>query len=131
MDRLLSWKEATGESDAHAAALERFRPYLRLLAQLHLDPRLRGKLDASDIVQTACLQAHRAWEEFRGTTDAELAAWLRRILARALTHAARDLGRALRQGTPLNRHRGRRGRVPFGRSAAQRRKGPKTKSLFE
>jgi RNA polymerase sigma-70 factor (ECF subfamily) len=73
--------------------LERFRPYLRLLARLHLDPRLRGKLDASDVVQQAFLQAYQALDQFRGQGDAELMAWLRRILARCLTHASRDFTR--------------------------------------
>ena len=69
--------------------LERFRDYLRLLARLQLDDRLQGKLDASDVVQQTLVKAHQALEQFRGQTDAELAAWLRRILANTMTDAAR------------------------------------------
>ena len=76
--------------------LERFRSYLRLLARLHLDPRLRGKLDPSDLVQEATAKAWECFGQFRGSTEAELAAWLRQILARNLAHAVRDLGRAKR-----------------------------------
>jgi RNA polymerase sigma-70 factor (ECF subfamily) len=76
--------------------LERFRDYLRLLARLHLDPKLRTKLDPSDLVQQTLLQAHQAWSGFRGGTNAELAAWLRTILARSMSNAVRDLGRARR-----------------------------------
>ena len=77
-------------------SLERFRAYLELLARLHLDPRLKGKVDASDLVQETFLQAHEGWNQFRGVSDAELSAWLRRILARNLAHAARDFRRAKR-----------------------------------
>jgi RNA polymerase sigma-70 factor (ECF subfamily) len=82
--------------DARGQVLERYRAYLRLLARLHLDPRLRGKIDASDVVQQTLLQAYRALDQFRGEGEAEMASWLRRILAHQLTHAVRDLGREKR-----------------------------------
>ncbi len=84
------------DPDDSGAALARFRPYLLLLARLHHDARLRGKLEPSDVVQQALLRAHRARDQFRGRTDAERAAWLRRILARTLADALRDLGREKR-----------------------------------
>jgi RNA polymerase sigma-70 factor (ECF subfamily) len=77
-------------------SLERFRTYLELLARLHLDPRLKGKADASDLVQETFLQAHERWNQFRSRSEAELSAWLRQILARNLAHAVRDFGRAKR-----------------------------------
>ena len=76
--------------------LERYRSYLRLLAEARLDRRLRAKLDASDVVQQTLLQAYQAWRQFRGTSDGELAAWLRQILARTLLHCVRDFRRAKR-----------------------------------
>ena len=76
--------------------LDQFRSYLKFLARVQLDPRLRSKVDDSDLVQQTLLAAHRAIGEFRGTTSEEMAAWLRLILARNLTHAVRDTHREKR-----------------------------------
>jgi RNA polymerase sigma-70 factor (ECF subfamily) len=70
----------------------RYRDYLLLLARLQFDPRLRGKLDPSDIVQQTMLQAHCKRDQFRGRTEAERAAWLRAILAHVMADAARKYG---------------------------------------
>lgn len=76
--------------------LERFRSYLLLLARVRLDRKIRGKLDASDIVQQTILEAHQDAASFRGDGVAAQAAWLRQILARNLANAVRDLTRAKR-----------------------------------
>jgi RNA polymerase sigma-70 factor, ECF subfamily len=72
--------------------IENHRDYLLLLARLQIEPRLRAKLDASDVVQQAILQAHERRDQFRGQTEGEWLAWLRAILANALAAASRRFG---------------------------------------
>ncbi len=79
------------------ADLERYRSWLGLLARLQVEPRFRAKFDASDIVQQTLLEAVRDWPKFRGGTEAELAAWLRQILAHVLLHEVRRYGGAQRR----------------------------------
>jgi RNA polymerase sigma-70 factor (ECF subfamily) len=87
-------------ADASERPLEAYRDYLRLLTRLQIGARLQSKLDASDIVQQALLQAHEGRDQFRGRSEAEWLGWLRAILANALAGAlrrfdtlARDPGR--------------------------------------
>ena len=73
--------------------LERFRHYLTLLARMQISAKYRRKLDASGIVNAALFAAYQKGDQFRGGNDAELAAWLRRILANSLADAFRALQR--------------------------------------
>jgi RNA polymerase sigma-70 factor (ECF subfamily) len=84
------------EPAADAPRLERFRGYLVLLVRLHWDPRLQGKYDPSDLVQQTMLEAFEKHAQFRGSSDAELAAWLRQMLAHNLADVLRALGQAKR-----------------------------------
>jgi RNA polymerase sigma-70 factor (ECF subfamily) len=78
-----------GEGSARDRLLESFRNYLRLLAYTGMGEALRDKADPSDLVQETLLKAHASFVDFRGRSEAELAGWLRQILARNLI----DFGR--------------------------------------
>jgi RNA polymerase sigma-70 factor (ECF subfamily) len=78
-----------GSSEALGQLLEACRGYLLLIAQERLAPELRAKGGASDLVQQTFLDAQRDFTCFRGDTEAELLAWLRRLLLNNLTDFAR------------------------------------------
>ena len=75
--------------NADSPNLERYREYLRVLADMQLGPRLRIKEDVSDVVQATLLQAYAAAENFRGSSEAELKAWLKTILSNTLVNLAK------------------------------------------
>jgi DNA-directed RNA polymerase specialized sigma24 family protein len=87
-----------GDREALGRLLELFRNYLRLLARLQIDHRLRGKADPSDLVQEAFLAAQRIFAQFRGTSERELVDWLRQILASKLVDLARRYLRTIGLG---------------------------------
>lgn len=78
-----------GDGAALGKLLERYRDYLRLLAEVQIGRRLQGKVDASDVVQESFLEAHRDFGKLRATSEGELVAWLRQILATNLANTIR------------------------------------------
>ena len=71
-----------GDVQAFGELLESYRPYVRVLVRGFHDERLRARLDGSDLIQDALLEAHRCFAQFRGAAVAELTAWLRQIVLR-------------------------------------------------
>jgi RNA polymerase sigma-70 factor (ECF subfamily) len=78
-----------GNAEALGRLLEHYRPYLRLLAKLQVATRLKKEIDASDVVQETFLDAARDFQQFRGASEPELIAWLKRLLAANVADAHR------------------------------------------
>jgi RNA polymerase sigma-70 factor (ECF subfamily) len=87
-DRLIAAARA-GDAATLGRLLEAYRGYLRLLARVEIGRRLQGKVDPSDVVQEAFLDAHRYFPTFRGTAEAQFVQWLREVLAGTLANQVR------------------------------------------
>jgi RNA polymerase sigma-70 factor, ECF subfamily len=79
-----------GDSQAKGELLDRFRPYLNVIAQRLLDERLKGRMDYSDVVQATYLEASRDFEAFRGDSIETFLAWLRHILRNNISTAHQE-----------------------------------------
>ena len=60
-EQLLALAQA-GDGQARGLLLETYRNYLALLARHQIGRRLQGKVDPSDLVQEAFMEAHRDFE---------------------------------------------------------------------
>jgi RNA polymerase sigma-70 factor (ECF subfamily) len=79
-----------GSTRALGEVLEACRLYMLGIAERELDPLLRAKAGASDLVQQTFLEAQRDFGQFHGGTEDELLAWLRRLLLNNLANFARQ-----------------------------------------
>src|SRR5947209_7732516 len=88
--------------------LELYRNYLKLLARAQVDLHLRSRADASDLVQETFLDACGDFHQFRGSTEAELMAWLKKILiynvAKFIQRQVVAKKRDARRDVSLDRH---------------------------
>src|SRR5262249_9475640 len=69
-----------GSQEALGQMLEAYRSYLMLVARGWLAPDLQAKGGASDLVQETFIEAFRAFPRFDGNTEAEVGAWLCRLV---------------------------------------------------
>lgn len=76
-------------ADAPDLSPHLYQPHLLALARGRMDRRLRGRLEACDLVQESLLRAHAQRDQCRGQNDAERAAWLRSILVNTVAEQRR------------------------------------------
>jgi RNA polymerase sigma-70 factor (ECF subfamily) len=76
--RLLEQARA-GQPGAVDRLLSRHRGYLRQLVALRLDPQLRARVDPSDVVQEAQLEAVRRLEQYLSRPPLPFRLWLRQL----------------------------------------------------
>ena len=73
-----------GKEECLGRLLQLYCNYLKLMAMAQLDQKLRARMSPSDVVQETLFEAHRDFAQFRGSSEAEFLAWLRRILVNNL-----------------------------------------------
>jgi RNA polymerase sigma-70 factor (ECF subfamily) len=67
-----------GDRDAFEKLFARHRPYLRQVVSLRLDPKLRSRVDASDVVQETHLEAVRRLPDYLERRPMPFRLWLRK-----------------------------------------------------
>lgn len=92
---------AAGDPEAVVEMLARYRARLRRMVALRLDPRLQGRVDASDVIQEGYLDAIRRLEEYVRDPSVSFYVWLRFLVGqrvaeyhrRYLARPGRNVGR--------------------------------------
>lgn len=93
----------SGDGDALGRLLNMYRPALCAAAGRQLGGRLASRVDASDVVQETCLQAHQYFGHFAGSDEPALVGWLRRLLDQNVARVVRN--HALLQKRDVRRER--------------------------
>ena len=95
-----------GCDDALAELITSLQGYLLVIANRQLQPEMRAKVGASDLVQSVLWRAKQNLTEFRGASRQSLLAWLRRILTNEIVAAQRKYlaskKRSLRREVPID-----------------------------
>jgi RNA polymerase sigma-70 factor (ECF subfamily) len=92
-----------GEAEALGELCALYRNYLRMVVRSGLGPRLRERVELSDVVQEALVEVVRQFPQFTGQNEAALVGWLRRLVGQKLADLGRYHSRAKRSagGPPV------------------------------
>jgi RNA polymerase sigma-70 factor (ECF subfamily) len=92
-----------GQAEALGELCSLYRNYLRMVVRTGLGPRLRERVELSDVVQEALVEVVRQFPQFTGQNEAALVGWLRRLVSQKLADLGRYHSRAKRAaaGTAL------------------------------
>lgn len=96
-DELMARARA-GQTDALGELCHAYRNYLRMVVRTGLGPRLRERVELSDVVQETLVEVVRQFPQFTGQTEAALVGWLRRLVGQKLADLGRYHSRAKRAG---------------------------------
>jgi RNA polymerase sigma-70 factor (ECF subfamily) len=77
-------RAADGDRAALGELLARHRDRLRRMVRLRLDQRLRGRIDPSDVLQEAYLEAFQRFDDYARDPDMPFFLWLRFLTAQRL-----------------------------------------------
>jgi RNA polymerase sigma-70 factor (ECF subfamily) len=113
----LGFEDSEGDKARFGEILQHHRARLRRLVELRLDQRVRGRVDASDVVQEMQLEAFSRVDEYFRSPEVPLFVWLRflalqkvaQVHRRHLGTQARDVSREISLS---------RGELPAATSAA-------------
>lgn len=86
----------TGERPALDELLTQHRPDLLAFVEVHLDPRLRARVDPSDVVQEAYLEVMGRMDDFLARRPMPFHVWVRKTAYERLLNLRRDHRRARR-----------------------------------
>jgi RNA polymerase sigma-70 factor (ECF subfamily) len=89
-------KARAGERDALGELCALYRNYLRMIVRTGLGPKLRERVELSDVVQEALVEVVRQFPQFTGQNEAALVGWLRRLVGQKLADLGRYHSRAKR-----------------------------------
>jgi len=91
-------KARAGEVEALGELCNLYRNYMRMVVRTGLGPKLRERVELSDVVQEALVEVVRQFPQFTGQNEAALVGWLRRLVGQKLADLGRYHSRAKRSG---------------------------------